>query len=151
SLTTREALVLSSNNAAVRVGEWAGIERVADMAHTLGITTPIPAYPSITLGSAEVIPVELTAAYAPLGNGGYRVSPTLISRVEDAHGRVLWRAPSNARHVLDSGVAYLVTSMLEDVVDRGTGTAVRRSGYRHAAAGKTGTTNDAKDVWFVDR
>lgn len=149
SLSMRDALVLSSNNGAVRVGEWAGIGHVADMAKTLGLTTPVPDYPSILLGSAEVIPAELTAAYATLGNGGYRVVPTLISRVEDAHGRVLWSAPSRAERVLDSSVAYLATSLMEDVIDRGTGTAVRRSGFWLPAAGKTGTTNDAKDVWFV--
>jgi penicillin-binding protein 1A len=149
SLSLRDALVLSSNNAAVRVGEWAGIGRVADMARTLGLTTPVPDYPSILLGSAEVIPAELTAAYATLGNGGYRVTPTLISRIEDAHGRVLWRAPESTEHVLDSGVAYLTTSLMEDVIDRGTGAAVRSSGFWLPAAGKTGTTNDAKDVWFV--
>jgi penicillin-binding protein 1A len=149
SLSLRDALVLSSNNAAVRVGQWAGIGRVADMAKTLGLTTPVPSYPSILLGSAEVIPAELTAAYATLGNGGYRVTPALVSRVEDAHGRVLWRAPERAERVLDSSVAYLTTSLMEDVIDRGTGAAVRTSGFWLPAAGKTGTTNDAKDVWFV--
>ncbi|HEX6307035.1 MAG TPA: PBP1A family penicillin-binding protein [Longimicrobiales bacterium] len=149
TLTVRDALVLSSNNAAVRVGEWAGIDRVAAMARTLGLTTPVPDYPSVLLGAAEVIPAELTAAYATLGNGGYRVTPRLITRVEDAHGRVLWRAPERAPHVLDAGVAFLATSMMEDVVDRGTGIAVRTGGFRLPAAGKTGTTNDARDVWFV--
>ncbi|MGH7447737.1 MAG: penicillin-binding transpeptidase domain-containing protein, partial [Longimicrobiales bacterium] len=149
SLSVRDALVLSSNNGAVRVGQWAGIDRVAAMAKTLGLTTPVPRVPSILLGSAEVIPAELTAAYATLGNGGFRVTTSLISRVEDAHGRVLWRAPASAAHVLDSGVAFLTTSLMEDVIDRGTGTAVRRSGFWLPAAGKTGTTNDAKDVWFV--
>jgi penicillin-binding protein 1A len=149
SLTVRDALALSSNNAAVRVGEWVGVERVIEMARTLGITTPIPAFPSIFLGAAEVIPVEFAAAYATLGNGGHRVTPTLITRVEDARGRVLWRAPEEPPYVLDEGVAFLTTSLLQDVVDRGTGSAVRRDGFPHPAAGKTGTTNEAKDVWFV--
>jgi penicillin-binding protein 1A len=149
ALTVRDALVLSSNHGAVRVGEWAGVDRVAAMARTLGISTRVPSYPSILLGSAEVIPAELTAAYAALGNGGYRVTPTLISRVEDAHGKVLWRAPTTRTHVLDAGVAFITTSLMQDVIDRGTGTAVRRAGFHHPAAGKTGTTNDAKDVWFV--
>jgi penicillin-binding protein 1A len=69
--------------------------------------------------------------------------------VEDAHGKVLWRAPQESLQVLDAGVAYITTSLMEDAVDRGTGTAVRRSGFWLPAAGKTGTTNDAKDVWFV--
>jgi penicillin-binding protein 1A len=149
SLTVRDALAFSSNNAAVRIGEWVGVDRVIEMARRLGISTPIPAYPSIFLGAAEVIPVEFAAAYATLGNGGYRVTPTLVTRVEDARGRVLWRAPENVPYVLDEGVAFLTTSLLQDVVDRGTGTIVRREGFVHPAAGKTGTTNDAKDVWFV--
>jgi penicillin-binding protein 1A len=148
-LTVRDALALSSNNGAVRVGEWAGIDRVAAMARTLGISTPVPRYPSVFLGSAEVVPAELAAAYAVLGNGGYGVTPTLISRVEDARGNVLWRAPSRPPHVLDEAVAFLTTNLLEDVIDRGTGTAVRNSGFWLPAAGKTGTTNDARDVWFV--
>jgi penicillin-binding protein 1A len=149
SLTVRQALALSSNHAAVRVGQWAGVDRVTAMARTLGISTPIPPYPSVLLGSAEVVPAELAAAYAALGNGGFRVTPTLIARVEDARGNVLWRAPRTAPHALDAGIAFLTTSLLEDVVDRGTGTAVRREGFWLPAAGKTGTTNDARDVWFV--
>jgi penicillin-binding protein 1A len=149
ALSVRDAMALSSNNAAVRIGEWVGVRRVAAMARTLGLSTPVPSYPSVFLGSAEVIPAEFAAAYATLGNGGYRVEPTLISRVEDARGNVLWRAPRNAPQVLDAGVAFLTTSLMEDVIDRGTGTAVRREGFWLPAAGKTGTTNDAKDVWFV--
>jgi penicillin-binding protein 1A len=148
-LTVRDALALSSNNAAVRVGSWVGAERVVEMARALGITTPIPAYPSIFLGAAEVIPAELAAAYAVLGNGGLGVRPTVIARVEDARGKLLWSAPRSGRRVLDAGVAFLTTSMLEDVVDHGTGSVVRRLGFYPPAAGKTGTTNEAKDVWFV--
>ncbi|HSJ14194.1 MAG TPA: PBP1A family penicillin-binding protein [Longimicrobiales bacterium] len=148
-LSVRDALALSSNHAAVRVGTWVGAEQVAAMARKLGIRTPVPAYPSIFLGAAEVVPAELAAAYAVLGNGGRAVTPTLITRVEDARGKLLWAAPTTHRQVIDAGVAYLTTSMLEDAVDRGTGSAVRRLGFYPAAAGKTGTTNDAKDVWFV--
>lgn len=148
-LTLRDALVLSSNHGAVRVGQHVGASGVAAMARALGLTTKVPAYPSVFLGAAEVNPAELTAAYATLGNGGRRVRPTLVVRVEDAHGKVLWRASSSAEQAIDPRVAYITTSLLADVVDRGTGTAVRRSGFQLPAAGKTGTTNDAKDVWFV--
>jgi penicillin-binding protein 1A len=122
---------------------------VIDMARALGLTTPIPAYPSIFLGSAEVIPAEFVAAYAALDNGGWRVKPTLIDRVEDAHGKVLWRAARPTEQTIDSGVAFLTLNMMEDVVDHGTGAAVRRAGFWQPAAGKTGTTNDAKELWFV--
>lgn len=148
-LTVRDALALSSNHAAVRIGEWVGARRVVGMARTLGITTPLPAYPSIFLGAAEVIPAQFAAAFAALGNGGFAVAPTLITRVEDARGNVLWRPTGDPVHVLDSGIAFLTTSLMEDVIDRGTGAAVRRHGFWLPAAGKTGTTNDARDVWFV--
>ncbi|HWV57561.1 MAG TPA: PBP1A family penicillin-binding protein [Longimicrobiales bacterium] len=149
AISMREALAVSSNSAAVRVGSWVGEARVASMARALGLSTPIPEYPSIHLGSAEVVPIELVAAYAAFANGGYRVRPTLITRVEDRHGSVLWRAPVPVERVLDEGVAFLTVNMLQDVVDRGTGTAVRSAGFHYTAAGKTGTTNDSKDAWFI--
>ena len=149
TLSVRNALALSSNNAAVRVGRWVGERRVAAVGERLGLTTPIPQYPSIHLGSAEVIPVELVAAFAAFGNGGYRIQPHLIQRVEDADGRVLWRARPATHQALDSGVAFLTLTLLEEVVNNGTGSAVRRSGFWLPAAGKTGTTNEGKDVWFV--
>jgi penicillin-binding protein 1A len=149
ALPLREALARSSNAAAVRVGQWVGPERVAALGKDLGLSTPIPSYPSIFLGAAEVVPVELVAAYASFGNGGYRVQPHLITRVEDDNGAVLWQAPATRERVLDDGVAYLTLSMLRDVVDHGTGTAARRAGYYGPAAGKTGTTNEGKDAWFV--
>jgi penicillin-binding protein 1A len=149
SLSLRAALAVSSNNAAVRLGQWVGEPRVAALGRRLGLSTPIPPYPSIHLGSAEVIPAELVAAFATFGNGGYRVEPTLIQRVEDPRGTVLWRAPAPRHQVLDAGVAFLTLSLMEDVVTSGTGTAVRANGFWQPAAGKTGTTNQAKDVWFV--
>jgi membrane carboxypeptidase/penicillin-binding protein len=149
SLSVRDALALSSNHAAVRVGEHAGIDNVVHMARALGLSTPIPPYPSIFLGSAEVIPAEFTAAYATLANGGRSVRPTLITRIDDARGNVLWQAEGAQRQVVDAGVAFLTTSMMEGVVDHGTGAAVRRAGFWLPAAGKTGTTNEAKDVWFA--
>jgi membrane carboxypeptidase/penicillin-binding protein len=149
SLSVRNALAVSSNAAAIRVGRWAGEDRVIRMARSLGVTTPIPAFPSIHLGSAEVVPAELVAAYAAFGNGGHRVRPRFVTRVEDARGQVLWRAPVVRERALDDGVSYLILSLMEGVVDRGTGAAVRRVGFQGPAAGKTGTTNQGKDAWFV--
>ncbi len=149
TLTVRTALAVSSNNAAVRLGHWVGEKRVAEMGKRLGLTTPIPPYPSINLGSAEVIPAELVAAFAPFGNGGYLVRPTLIRSVEDGEGNVLWEAAPPTRQVLSPGVAFLTLSLLEEVVNSGTAASVRRDGFWLPAAGKTGTTNDGKDVWFV--
>jgi penicillin-binding protein 1A len=149
SLSLRSALAVSSNTAAVRLGQWVGEQRVAAMGRRLGLSTPIPPYPSIHLGSAEVIPAELVAAFATFGNGGYRVTPTLIQRVEDLRGNVLWQVQPPRHQVLDAGVAFLTLSMMEDAVNVGTGSAVRANGFWQPAAGKTGTTNEAKDVWFV--
>jgi penicillin-binding protein 1A len=149
SLGLREAMARSSNHAAVRVGQWVGEERVARMGRSLGLSTRIPPYPSIHLGAAEVVPVELVAAYAAFANGGFKVQPQLITRVEDARGKVLWRATASNERVIDEGVAFLTLSLLQEVVDRGTGGAVRRQGFWLPAAGKTGTTNGAKDAWFV--
>ncbi|MEJ2679098.1 MAG: penicillin-binding transpeptidase domain-containing protein [Gemmatimonadota bacterium] len=149
TLSISDALAESSNHAAVRVGQWVGVDHVVSLAHALGISTPIPPYPSILLGSADVVPAELVAAYATFGNGGYRVEPTLITRVEDRDGTVLWQAPLQPVYVLNSGVAFLTLTLLEDVVNEGTGAAVRRDGFWLPAAGKTGTTNNGKDAWFI--
>jgi len=149
TLSVRKALAVSSNNAAVRLGQWVGEGRVASMGHRLGLTTEIPEYPSIFLGSAEVIPAELVAAFAAFGNGGYRVEPRLYFRVEDGDGGVLWQARQPARQVLDPGVAFLTLTLLEEVVNTGTASGIRERGFWLPAAGKTGTTNDGKDVWFV--
>ena len=149
TLPAREALAQSSNSAAVRVGQWVGTDRVISTARSLGLSTPIPPYPSIFLGAAEVVPVELVAAYAAFANGGRRVEPRFILRVEDAEGRVIWSAPPRSTRAMDPGVAYLTLSAMEDVVDRGTGRAVRDAGFWYPAAGKTGTTNDNHDAWFV--
>jgi penicillin-binding protein 1A len=149
ALSVRDAFALSSNYGAIRVGQWVGTQPVIDMAHAAGIKTAIPPYPSIFLGAAEIIPAEFVAAYATFGNGGYRVQPQLVERVEDARGKVLWQAAQSVEAVLDPSIAFLTLSLMEDVVDRGTGGSVRRRGFFLPAAGKTGTTNDAKDVWFV--
>ncbi|HEY8483625.1 MAG TPA: PBP1A family penicillin-binding protein [Longimicrobiales bacterium] len=148
-LSLREAFARSSNYAAIRVGEWVGYERVSAMGRALGLTTPIPNYPSVYLGAAEVIPVELVAAYAAFANGGYRVRPLLFTRVEDSRGKVLWRAPIRRERAIDEGVAYLTLSLMEDVIEYGTGAGVRAAGFWPPAAGKTGTTNDGKDTWFI--
>lgn len=147
----RTGLRLSSNRAAVALGERVGAGRVVETARTLGLTTPIQEYPSTFLGAADVVPIELIAAYSAFANEGVLVRPRLIRRVEDAQGRLLWEEPV-VRHVaLSPEVAFLANSLLQDAVNRGTGAGVRRAGlpYTVPVAGKTGTTNDAADVWFV--
>lgn len=149
-ITLRQALVRSSNAATVRVSREIGIGRVATMAQQLGIQSNLKEVPALALGSGEVTPMELTTAYAPFGNGGWRVTPHMMVRVDDSFGRVLWsgETPATSR-VLDSSDAFLVTSMMRSVVDDGTARGVRNAGIKGPVAGKTGTTNDGADVWFV--
>lgn len=147
----REGMRLSSNRAAVALGERVGVENVIRTARDLGISTPIQPYPSTLLGAADVVPIELVSAFTAFANLGNRVTPRLIQRVEDSTGQVLWEQPVTRNRVLSSEVAYLTTDLMRDVVDRGTGTSVRSAGlsWEIPAAGKTGTTNDAADAWFV--
>ncbi|MGQ0813102.1 MAG: penicillin-binding protein 1A [Gemmatimonadota bacterium] len=148
-LSVRSAFALSSNYGAIRVGQWVGPEAVISMARAAGISTHIPPYPSIFLGAAEVIPIEFVAAIGAFGNGGKRLKARFINRVEDARGKILWQATESGDYTINAGVAYLTLSIMQDVVDRGTAGSVRRGGFWLPAAGKTGTTNDSKDVWFV--
>ncbi|CAN5573261.1 PBP1A family penicillin-binding protein [soil metagenome] len=151
SIDLREGLRASSNRAAVALGERVGVGRVVQTAHALGLSTPIQEYPSTFLGAADVIPLELIAAYSVFSNNGVLVTPRLIKRVENAQGQVIWDAPIRTRPVLPPGVAFLTLNLMQDVVNRGTGIGVRTAGlpYTVPAAGKTGTTNDAADVWFI--
>ena len=149
SVTVRDALRFSINTPAVRLAEQTGLDDVRAEARRLWITTDIPALPSIAIGSAAVRPIELVRAYTAFANQGARVEPRFVLRVEGADGRVLWRPRARRRRVLDRGVAFLVTDLMRDVIDRGTGSRARSGGLSGPAAGKTGTTNGATDAWFV--
>lgn len=150
ALTLRDALVHSSNTITVRVGMELGPARVAERARSLGIQTDLPLYPSLYLGAGEVVPAELVAAYAAFGNGGRAVRPHLIRRIEDPSGAVLFqREPDAEGTVLDPRTAYLMLDALRDVVRRGTGWRAAASGTLPHVAGKTGTTDGSKDVWFI--
>jgi penicillin-binding protein 1A len=152
--TLREAMKRSLNIVAVKLGLEVGLETVAQYARRMGIDTPIPRYPSTSIGAADVIPLQLTAAYSSLATLGTRVRPRPILRIEDADGRLLWESRAEQERVLEPEVAAIVTDILRDVVDRGTAHSARDPGrgnlpYNVPAAGKTGTTNDATDIWFV--
>jgi 1A family penicillin-binding protein len=150
TITLTKALAVSSNAAAVRVSQTVGIPNVIQAARRNGIASPLPSYPAIALGAVDVTPLELVAAYAPFANGGLRVRPRLVRRIEAADGTVLWAAEiAPADTVMDPRDAYQITSMLRGVVDNGTARSLRDAGVRGAVAGKTGTTNNAADVWFV--
>ena len=150
TITLTKALAVSSNAAAVRVSQTVGIPNVIQAARRNGISSPLPNFPAMALGAVEVSPLELVAAYAPFANGGLRVRPRLVRRIEAADGTVLWSAEiAPADTVMDAREAYQITSMLRGVVDYGTARTIRDMGVRGAVAGKTGTTNNAGDVWFV--
>ena len=148
-VTLRSALAHSSNAATVRVSRAVGERNVVEVAHRYGIASQIRAVPAVALGALDVSPLELVTAYAPFANGGFRVQPRIVDRIERADKTVLWRATPLREVVMDPRDAWQVTSMLRSVVDEGTGRAVRSMGVTGAVAGKTGTTNGGTDVWFV--
>jgi 1A family penicillin-binding protein len=149
-ITFRRALMRSSNAAAVRVSQTVGLGRIIENAHRMGIDSEIPNYPAVALGAVDVTPIELVRAYAPFANGGFRVTPRLVKRIESRDGDVLWTGEvAPLQRVISPADAYGVTSMLRAVVDHGTGRPVRDYGAKGMIAGKTGTTNDGNDVWFV--
>jgi penicillin-binding protein 1A len=150
TITLAKALAVSSNAAAVRVSQTVGIRNIIDVAHRNGIQSQLSTYPAMALGAVEVTPLELVAAYAPFANGGQRVHPRLVRRIEAADGTVLWSAEiAPADTVMDARDAFQLTSMLQGVVDNGTARVVRDMGVKGPVAGKTGTTNNADDVWFI--
>jgi penicillin-binding protein 1A len=146
--TLREALLESNNQAAVALQQQIGSGAVRHLADDLGLAD-MPDVPSLALGTGLVTPLELTAAYAPFANGGLAVRPRAIVDVIDADGRVAYDGRVHTKRALPDTVAFQTLSMLRDVVDLGTGVGVRERGIRFPVAGKTGTTDDFKDAWFV--
>jgi penicillin-binding protein 1A len=148
SMTLRTALRTSSNRAAVQLLRTVGIPEAVKTAQDLSLGR-MPAVPSMALGAGEVTLQSLTAAYASFAAEGVLHEPYLIRRVEDQDGNVLYATEAKERRVFKPETAFLVTSMLADVINSGTGWRARAEGFRLRAAGKTGTTNDYHDVWFV--
>jgi 1A family penicillin-binding protein len=152
-ITFRRALIKSANAATVRVSQAVGIPRVIETAKRNGIVSQIPNVPSMALGTLDVTPLELVTAYAPFANGGFRVKPRLVRSISTADETPIWQdediREGNHVAVMDPRDAYQVTSMLQSVVDYGTGKVVRDYGAKGLIAGKTGTTNSGTDVWFV--
>jgi penicillin-binding protein 1A len=164
----RIAIEKSIDTMTVRAATIVGIEAIADTVESFGIMDHMPREYSMVLGAGETTPLRMTAAYAMLVNGGKRITPTFIDRVQDRNGATIFRAderpcdgcdnvdwqqqpvpviPDAREQVADPGSAYQIVTMLEGVVERGTGTVVKAVGK--PIAGKTGTTNDWRDAWFV--
>jgi penicillin-binding protein 1A len=149
TVTVRDALVRSKNVATVRLAGDVGLGEVVDAALRAGIDEPLSAVPSMALGTATVSPLELTAAYTAFAAGGSVSEPRWLLALEDPEGKVVWKSEPRRREAVSPGVAYLITDVLAEALDRGTGFRVRQAGVRAPAAGKTGTTNDGADAWFV--
>jgi penicillin-binding protein 1A len=148
AMTMRAALKTSSNRAAVRMIEDVGISKAVTYAERMGVNG-IPAVPSAALGAGEVTLESLTTAYSVFATGGARRTPVYVLRVEDMDGNVLFTAQRDEDRVVSPQTAFLMTEMLADVIDHGTAYKARQLGFRQPAAGKTGTTNEYRDAWFV--
>lgn len=147
-ISLRNALVQSKNVATVRLSGEVGLSRIIGLAEQVGLGR-IASNPAVVLGTSEVTPVQLAQAYTPFATLGQRTNVRLIERVVDRDGRTVWAQQPSSQRVLSPSVAFITNDILQDVVDRGTGAGVRGSGFRGPAGGKTGTTQDAADVWFV--
>jgi penicillin-binding protein 1B len=146
TVTLRDALIHSLNVATVKVAEMVGYQRVVDIARQMGLDPNIQATPAVALGAYEMTPLEVAAGYTAFATNGVRADPLFLRTVIDSDGKVLERFEPKTRPVLDSRVAYLVTSLMEDVINHGTGETVRALGFEGPAAGKTGTSRDG---WFA--
>jgi len=147
TITLRRALAQSRNIPALKLADRIGIKTVIDYAHRFGITANIPAYLPVALGSAEITPLEQTSAFSVFPNDGVRVAPRYITKVTDYEGRILEEDFSDVKDAVSSRTARIMTSMLREVVLHGTAVAAAKMPY--PLAGKTGTTNDFTDAWFV--
>jgi len=150
-LTLRDALAKSRNVVAVQLGQKLGMDSISSLAHRMGLSSKIAPFPSSAIGASVVQPLDLVAAYTTFANLGTPVEPRFIYRIEDRNRKVvLSREVKALAPALDPRVTYVVRDMMRDVVERGTASSIRR--YLPASipvAGKTGTTNDNSDVWFI--
>ncbi len=142
-------LIKSRNTMSVRVGEFAGLPKVRESARAAGVADEIPDLPVVFLGGFETTVKDLTAAYTAFPNLGVVHSPSLISSVEGRGGHVLWAAPRTEKRVFSPQTSWMVTSILEEVMKSGTAAKAASLGWKKPGAGKTGTTNEFFDAWFV--
>jgi len=148
-LPAKDGLILSRNTMTVRIGLWAGLDRVRETIFDAGLATDAPSSPVIFLGSFSGTLRDLTTAYAALANGGIASTPHLLDRVEDAQGRVIYRYRGSVQRILPTDAARLTAGVMRETMTRGTGAMAAHFGFRREAGGKTGTTNDYHDAWFI--
>ncbi len=148
-VTARRALEMSLNSATARLAERVGLDAISATARAVGIDRDLPALPSMTLGALELTPIDLAEAYSTIANRGVHVEPKALSKVVTPAGELIeLRAPQVSR-AASPEAAYLVTHLMEGVLASGSGRGARERGFTIPAAGKTGTTNDARDAWFA--
>jgi penicillin-binding protein 1B len=147
-ITWRRALAMSRNLGTIHVGEQVGFDRIAALWKKVGVGTPPLGVPSITLGVFELTPLEVAQAYTLFTNGGSVRPLRALDRIQTAD-RVLTPASAAPKRVARPDTTFLVTNMMRSVIDEGTGAGARAAGFSADAAGKSGTTNDLRDAWFV--
>ncbi len=147
--TMRQALALSLNAGTLDLAERVGLNRIQETARACGITSPMQGDLGLALGASEVGLLELVAAYEPFANAGRRPTPRLVTAVVDSEGNVLESAPPQTSTAFSPETAYMMTSLLESVTKLGTARSLKGLGVNFPTAGKTGTTNDGRDAWFV--
>jgi penicillin-binding protein 1A len=148
-LPAEQGLIQSRNTMSIRVGQRAGLSNVLSFANSVGFTK-VPAQPAVYLGAFESTLAEVTAAYTVFPNFGTRRQPYIIERIDDSSGETIYRAPHVAQQVADPAVCWVTNATLMKVMDKGgTGASVKSEGFTKPCAGKTGTTNDYVDAWFV--
>jgi len=148
-ITLREAIKKSRNLASIRLCEMVGPANVIAFARRMGITTPMDPVLSVAMGSSGTRLWDMVVAYSVFPNQGLKVKPVSIDKIIDRDGTVIYEEKTEKVEVLSKGTAYVMTSMLKSVINHGTGFAARMFGFLHPAGGKTGTTNDYTDAWFI--
>jgi len=148
-ISLRKALALSRNVTAIRLIKNIGPETVASFAHKIGVKSPLMPVYSLALGSSDVTLLEMTRAFSVFPNYGIFKNTSLIRYIEDAEGNIIYKAQTKSRRVMDDDDAFIMTNMLETVAKHGTGASMKWLGIKTTAGGKTGTTNDYSDAWFI--
>lgn len=147
--TAAYGLIRSRNTMSVRIGNYAGISRVKQLARAAGFETPMPEKPTSFLGAWEGTPWEVASAYTIFPNSGRRFRPFIISQIKDRDGNILYPSVPISYETADVRAAKNVSRILMEVATRGTAASIKRLGFDKPCAGKTGTTNDYKDAWFA--
>lgn len=148
-VTLRTALAKSYNLATIDLAMQVGLERIINTAMAFDFSTPLKTYPSLALGAFEVIPMELARAYCVFASDGIQPYPLSLKEVVDENGKILERRHMNIDSLISPAKAFLMTSLLQSVVEEGTARSLKNRGIAFPVAGKTGTTNESRDAWFV--